>query len=176
LLHDIDKAAVPDAILSKPGPLIDEEWSLIRVHARRGYEALKHSNLPWPVADMALRHHERLDGSGYPDGVGADSLSLEARVLALCDVVEAMSSHRPYRPARTMSEVVDEVRAGRGSKYDEEVADVVLDIIACGEFTVCGGGVSSWGLGEGIPGWGTCRAERFDGSQVEGPGMPASEK
>ena len=134
LLHDIGKNSIPSSILSKPGKLTDEEWALIRVHAKWGYEILKDSELPWPVADMALHHHERLDGSGYPDGISGDKLSLEVRILGVCDVVEAMSSHRPYRPARSKEEVLEELKSGRGTKYDADVVDAMLEIIESGEF------------------------------------------
>lgn len=134
LLHDIGKISTPESILSKSGPLSDEEWNLLRAHTKRGYEILRDSNLPWPVADMAVHHHERLDGSGYPHGIGGDELSLEVRILGVCDVVEAMSSHRPYRPARSKAEVIDEIKGGRGTRYDAAVVDVVLRIIENNEF------------------------------------------
>jgi len=132
LLHDIGKISVPESILAKPGKLSDEEWSLVQVHAQRGYEILKDNTLPWSVADMALHHHERLDGSGYPDGIGGDQLGLELRILGVCDVVEAMSSHRPYRPARSREEVVEELSCGRGTKYDPGVVDAMLEMIEGG--------------------------------------------
>jgi len=95
---------------------------------------LKDANLPWPVADAALQHHERLDGSGYPDGITGDKLSLEVSILALCDVVEAMSSHRPYRPARTTMDILKELKDCRGTKYNVSVVDVMLPMIESGEF------------------------------------------
>jgi putative nucleotidyltransferase with HDIG domain len=134
LLHDIGKISTPESILSKPGELTDEEWNLIRAHTKQGYKVLKETNLPWPVADMAVHHHERLDGSGYPHGISGDKLSLEVRILGVCDVVEAMSSHRPYRPAKSKEEVVKEIIGGRGTKYDTTVVDVMLQIIESGEF------------------------------------------
>lgn len=134
LLHDIGKISTPESILNKPGKLIDEEWNLIRAHTKRGHEILKDSNLPWAVAEMAMHHHERLDGSGYPHGLRGDELSLEVRILAVCDVVEAMSSHRPYRPARSEDEVLNEIKDGRGTKYDAAVVDIMLEIIENEEF------------------------------------------
>jgi len=134
LLHDMGKISTPESILTKPGKLTQEEWSLIRAHAKQGYDILKDADLPWPVAEMALHHHERLDGSGYPDGLSGDELSLECRILAVCDVVEAMSSFRPYRPARSRAEVLKEIREGRGTKYDADVVDVMLEMIESGEF------------------------------------------
>ena len=134
LLHDIGKISTPESLLSKPGELSEEEWNLLRAHAKRGYQILKDTDLPWPVADMAVHHHERLDGSGYPHGIRGDKLSLEVRILGVCDVVEAMSSHRPYRAARSKDEVIGELRDGRGTKYDATVVDIVLELIESGEF------------------------------------------
>jgi len=132
LLHDIGKISVPESILTRPGRLTAEEWSLIQVHASQGHEILKETTLPWPVAEMALHHHERLDGSGYPEGLSGDELSQEVRILGLCDVVEAMSSHRPYRPARSREEVLKEIEGGRGTKYDARVVEAMLEIIEGG--------------------------------------------
>jgi PAS domain S-box-containing protein len=134
LLHDIGKVSIPRSILTKPGKLADEEWALIRAHTKQGYGILKDANLPWPIADVALQHHERLDGSGYPQGITEEKLSLEVSILAVCDVVEAMSSHRPYRPARTTRDVLKELKDGRGTKYDASVVDVMLPMIESGEF------------------------------------------
>ncbi len=134
LLHDIGKISIPKSILTKPGELAEEEWALIRAHTKQGYSILKDANLPWPAADVALQHHERLDGSGYPDGITGDKLSVEVSILAVCDVVEAMSSHRPYRPARTAADVLKELKDGRGTKYDASVVDVMAPMIESGEF------------------------------------------
>jgi PAS domain S-box-containing protein len=134
LLHDVGKISIPASILTKPGELSDEEWTLIRAHAKQGYNILKDTNLPWPVADMALHHHERLDGSGYPHAMSGDKLSLENRILGICDVVEAMSSYRPYRPARSKEEVLEEIISRKGTKYDATMVDVMLQIIENGEF------------------------------------------
>jgi HD-GYP domain-containing protein (c-di-GMP phosphodiesterase class II) len=136
LLHDIGKISIPESILSKPGKLTEEEWNLLRSHSRRGYEILKDTNLPWSIADMALHHHERLNGSGYPDGLSGEELSLEVRILGVCDVAEAMSSHRPYRPARSRDEVLEELQGGRGIKYDAIVVDIILEMIESGEFKI----------------------------------------
>jgi PAS domain S-box-containing protein len=134
LLHDIGKISIPRSILTKPGELTEEEWALIRAHTKQGYGILKDANLAWPVADAALQHHERLDGSGYPDGITGDKLSLEVNILAVCDVVEAMSSHRPYRPAKITGDILEELRDGRGTKYNASVVDVMLPMIESGEF------------------------------------------
>jgi PAS domain S-box-containing protein len=134
LLHDIGKISVPRSILTKPGQLAEEEWAIIRAHTKQGYNILKDAHLPWPVADAALQHHERLDGSGYPDGITGDQLTLEVSILAVCDVVEAMSSHRPYRPARTRLDILKELKDGRGTKYNIGVVDVMLPMVESGEF------------------------------------------
>jgi len=134
LLHDIGKMAIPESILTKPGRLTPEEWGLVKEHVVVGCDVLRKADLPWPVAEMALRHHERLDGSGYPDGLKGDSLGFESRLLAVCNVVEAMSSHRPYRPASSLASVWEEVRAGRERLYDAQVVDVLEGIIRNDEF------------------------------------------
>lgn len=136
LLHDVGKIAVPEIILSKPGRLTEEEVNLIRSHTKQGYAILKNSSMPWPVAEIAFSHHERMDGSGYPLGINAEKLSLEIRIVCVCDVVEAMSSHRPYRPRRTEGQVIKELRVGRGRKYDEDVVDAVLEVIQTGDFRI----------------------------------------
>ncbi len=134
LLHDIGKAAVPNTILSKPGKLTDEEWVLIRSHVKRGHEMLQDMDLPENVMDMVLNHHERLDGSGYPNGIRGDKLSAESRILGICDVVEAMSSHRPYRPARKKEEIITELKSGRDRIYDPKVVDILIDVVERNEF------------------------------------------
>jgi putative nucleotidyltransferase with HDIG domain len=134
LLHDIGKAAIPNTILSKPGKLTEEEWGLIRSHVKRGHEMLQGMNLPENVMNMIMNHHERLNGTGYPYGVRRDQLSLEARILESCDVVEAMTSHRPYRPAKKKDEIVNELQTGREKLYDARVVDLLVDVIERNEF------------------------------------------
>ncbi len=134
LLHDIGKISVPSSILVKPGKLRDEEWLVLKSHTILGYEILSGASLPWRVDLMARHHHEKLDGSGYPDGLKGDEVTLESRVLAVCDIVEAMSTHRPYRPARPVASIVEELRSGRGSAYDAAVVDAMLGLIEAGEF------------------------------------------
>jgi putative two-component system response regulator len=129
LLHDIGKISIPESILCKPGSLSEEEWALMCTHTIRGYEILKNCSLPWPVADVALHHHEQLDGSGYPDGLKDDELNLENRIIRVCNVVEAMSSHRPYRPAKSIAEVIDELKSGRGLRYDANIVDIMLQLL-----------------------------------------------
>lgn len=136
LLHDIGKAAIPGTILSKPGQLTEEEWILMRSHAKRGYEMLQEMDLPDYVVDMVMHHHERLDGSGYPEGLKSDRLSLESKILGICDVVEAMGSHRPYRPAHKLDDIIEELKNGRGIKYDENLTDLLIKMIESKELKV----------------------------------------
>ncbi|NLE94752.1 MAG: PAS domain S-box protein [Dehalococcoidia bacterium] len=134
LLHDIGKISVPSSILVKPGQLREEEWLVLKSHTILGFEILSGASLPWRVDLMARHHHEKLDGSGYPDGLKGDQVNLESRVLAVCDIVEAMSTHRPYRPARPVASIIEELRSGRGTAYDEAVVDAMLSLIEAGEF------------------------------------------
>jgi PAS domain S-box-containing protein/putative nucleotidyltransferase with HDIG domain len=125
-LHDIGKIYVPAEILSKPGQITDIEFNLIKIHPQVGQEILEAVNFPWPVAEIVLQHQERLDGSGYPAGLKGDEILLEARVLAVADVVEAMSSHRPYRPTRGIDEALKEISQNRDITYDSEAVDACL--------------------------------------------------
>jgi len=125
-LHDIGKMAVPAEILSKPGKLSEHERNIIRVHSQVSFEILKEIEFPWPVAQAALQHHERLDGSGYPHGIAGPDIIMEARILAVADVVEAMVSHRPYRPALTIDQVLKEIARKQGILYDPEVVEACL--------------------------------------------------
>jgi PAS domain S-box-containing protein/putative nucleotidyltransferase with HDIG domain len=128
LLHDIGKICVPTEILNKPGQLSEVEMSLIKAHPKVAYGILKGIEFEGPVADIVVQHHERLDGSGYPSGIKGDEILLEARILAVADVVEAMSSHRPYRPAVGMEKALAEITRGKGRLYDPVVVQVCLDI------------------------------------------------
>lgn len=129
LLHDLGKIAVPAEILSKPGRLTSMEWALIRCHPETGYSILAQIDFPWPVAQVALQHHEAMDGSGYPAGLAGDEILLESRILAVADVVEAMASHRPYRPALGIELALEEVVRKRGARFDPEVADTCVRLI-----------------------------------------------
>ena len=126
LMHDIGKMAIPAEILSKPNLLTETERALIETHPRVAYDILKKVVFPWPVAEIVLQHHERLDGSGYPRGLEGDEISLEARILSVSDVVEAIASHRPYRPALGNDVALDEIKKRRGTFYDEAVVDACL--------------------------------------------------
>jgi PAS domain S-box-containing protein len=125
-IHDIGKLSIPAEILSKPTKLSELEFSLIKEHAHNGYEILKNVESPWPLAEMVYQHHERMDGSGYPRGLKGVDILLGARILAVADVVEAMASHRPYRPALGIEAALGEIEKNKGILYDPEVVDVCL--------------------------------------------------
>jgi len=125
-IHDVGKIAIPAEILSRPGRLSDLEYDLVKTHAQVGFDILKGIEFPWPVAEAVFQHHERLDGSGYPRGLKGEAIIPEARVLVVADVVEAMSAHRPYRPARGLEAALGEIAQNRGRLYDPEVVDACL--------------------------------------------------
>ena len=127
-VHDIGKILVPSDILSKPGKLTKYEFEMIKDHTRVGYEILKTIEFPWPIAQIVLQHHERLDGSGYPNGLTTDDIIIEAKILAVADVVEAMSSHRPYRPALGIDAALDEIKKHRGKLYDPVAVDACVNL------------------------------------------------
>ena len=126
LVHDIGKIIVPAEILTKPSQLTTTEFSLIQTHSQVGFDVLKEIDFPWPVADIVLQHHERIDGSGYPKGLTLNDIIPEARILAVADVVEAIASHRPYRPALGIDTALDEIAQYRGIIYDAAAVDVCL--------------------------------------------------
>lgn len=125
-MHDVGKIGVPAEILSKPGKLTKPEYELVKGHAERGYEILKGFEFPWPVAEIAWQHHERMDGSGYPRGLKGDEILLDARILAVADTVEAMSSHRPYRPGLGIEQALAEISKSAGKLYDQQAVDACL--------------------------------------------------
>ncbi len=130
LIHDIGKIHVPTEILSKPGHLSPLEFDIIKTHAEAGYDILKHTSFPWPIDRMILQHHEKLDGSGYPNGLKGDAIIIEARIITVADVIEAMSSHRPYRPALGIEAAEEEISQRRGVLYDEDVVACCLKVLA----------------------------------------------
>lgn len=127
-MHDVGKINVPAEILTKPRALTPIEYKFVKEHAALGYEVLKKVDFPWPVADVAHQHHERIDGSGYPRGLKGDEIILEARIIAVADVVESMASHRPYRPARGLDAALREIELGAGHLYDADVSAACLAV------------------------------------------------
>jgi PAS domain S-box-containing protein len=126
IIHDVGKISVPAEILSKPTKLTDIEFSLIKSHAQSGYDILKDIEFPWPIARMVLEHHERVNGSGYPNGLTGDKLLIESKILTVADVVESMSSYRPYRPALGIDKALEEISTHKGVFYDPVVVDACI--------------------------------------------------
>ena len=145
IVHDIGKINVPIQILSKPGKLSEPEFDIIRSHAEVGYQILKDVEFPWPIARMVREHHEAIDGSGYPQGLTGDRLLLESRIISVADVLEAVTSHRPYRPGLGLERGLQILREMRGRKLDPDVVDICVALIESDEVAV--------------PGW-TCEAEQ----------------
>jgi PAS domain S-box-containing protein len=135
-LHDVGKINIPSEILTKPGKLSAIEMQLVQGHAQSSYDILKNVNFPWPVAQIALQHHERNDGSGYPQGLKGEEILLEARILAVADVIESMNSHRPYRAGLGIDKSLEEIERGRGTTYDTIVADACLQLFQHKGYTI----------------------------------------
>ena len=129
LIHDLGKIQVPSEILSKPGKLTRLEFDLIKTHARIGYELLREIEFPWPIAEMVYQHHERMDGSGYPRKLKGNRISIEAKIIGMADVIEAISSHRPYRPALGLDFALDEINKNKGILYDPEIVETFIKVI-----------------------------------------------
>ena len=129
-IHDLGKISIPAEILTSPRRLNEDELSLIKTHPQVGYNILKNIEFPWPVAKIILQHHERLDGSGYPQGLKAEAILVEAKILAVADVVEAMSSHRPYRPALGLDRALEEIKQHSGRLYDPVAVEACLKIFS----------------------------------------------
>lgn len=136
LVHDIGKIAVPAEILSKPGRLTPLEYQMVQIHAEKGYEILKNAEFPLPIAEIIREHHERMDGSGYPQGLKGNTILPEARVLAVADVLESMASHRPYRAALGIEEAIKEIQGHRGSHFDPEVVDAMTRMVNAPGYTL----------------------------------------
>ncbi len=135
MLHDIGKIQLPAEILNRPGRLDPVELTLIRTHSEAGSDIVHDVEFPWPVKQLILQHHERLDGSGYPYGLKGDEILEEARILSVADVVEAMASHRPYRPALGLAAALEELKRGSGTRYDEAVVNAVVSLVEAGEIS-----------------------------------------
>lgn len=129
ILHDIGKIYVPPAILNRPGKLVEIEFGMIKAHPSVGYNILKSIDFPWPVAEAVLQHHERLDGSGYPKGLKSEGIILEAKILGVADVVEAMSTHRPYRPALGRDISIREISQNKGTLFDACVVEACIKVL-----------------------------------------------
>ncbi len=134
-LHDIGKIDVPTDVLNKPGPLTDIEFSIIKNHPTVGYTICSMEEFPEPIAHTVLQHHERMDGSGYPEGLLGEETVLDARIIAVADVIEAMSSRRAYRPALAIDEALKEISDNRGTLYDSQVVDASMRLFTQKHFT-----------------------------------------
>lgn len=128
LIHDIGKIAVPAEVLSRPGTLQAEDINYLKIHCHKGYEILKPVDFPWPIAEMALQHHEHMDGSGYPQGLKKGEILLEARIVCVADIIDAMTSHRPYRPAVSLDEAIGALSKGAGIWYDVDVVNACTEL------------------------------------------------
>jgi len=137
-IHDIGKLSIPSEILSKPTKLTDIEFSLIKEHSRQGYEILKDVESPWPLAEIVYQHHERMDGSGYPRNLKGDDILMDARIMAVADVVESMASHRPYRPGLGIDIALEEIEKNRGTLYDADAVDACLRLFREKGFQLAG--------------------------------------
>ncbi|MCJ7663995.1 MAG: PAS domain S-box protein, partial [Desulfobacterales bacterium] len=135
-IHDIGKIVVPAEILNKPGPLTDIQYEMVKMHPRAGFDVVKGIKFPWPVAQIVLQHHELMDGSGYPQGLSGEEIMMEARILMVANVVEAMTSHRPYRPAFDIKVALAEISKNKGILYDSAVVDACLRLFAEKGFTL----------------------------------------
>jgi putative nucleotidyltransferase with HDIG domain len=134
-LHDIGKINIPAELLSKPGKLSKIEFEIIKTHAQVGFAILQGIDFPWPVAVAVAQHHERMDGSGYPFGLSGPDIILEARIMAVADVVEAMASHRPYRASLGIDRALEEISRNRGILYDAESVDACVRVFTEKGFT-----------------------------------------
>lgn len=129
LLHDLGKIMIPLEILNKPGKLTDIEYDLVMEHPEAGYNFIKTIEFDWPISKMIRQHHEKCDGSGYPQGLEKDDIMLEARIICVADILEAMSSDRPYRPELGINEALAVIKAGRGVTLDERVVDACIELV-----------------------------------------------
>ena len=128
VILDLGKVKVQAEILSKPGKISELEYEIIKTHPQVGFNLLKSIEFPWPIAEMVLQHHEKMDGSGYPQGLKGDEILLEARMLAVADTVEAMASHRPYRPALGIEKALEQINHDKGTLFDPDVVDACLKL------------------------------------------------
>ncbi|HPR17418.1 MAG TPA: response regulator [Candidatus Cloacimonadota bacterium] len=136
IVHDIGKISIPIGILNKPGRLSEIEFNLIKAHSQNGYDIIRQVDFPWPIANIVLQHHERLDGSGYPQGLAGNDILPEAKIIAVADVVEAISADRPYRPGLGFKTAIEELKKNSGIYYDPEVVEKCLEIITDKDFDI----------------------------------------
>jgi len=129
ILHDIGKIYLPASILSKPGKLSEIEMQMVRTHPEQSFNIIKHIDFPWPIKEVIIQHHERLDGSGYPNGLKENDILMEAKILAVADILEAITSNRPYRPSLGVEAAVNELREKRGKLYDKNISDICISLI-----------------------------------------------
>lgn len=134
VIHDLGKITVPAGILAKPGRLSNLEYELIKNHVQAGYDILKQIEFPWPLADIIIQHHERLDGTGYPQGLNDGDIMIQARILAVADVFETIASHRPYRPSLGLQRALDELQENSGKLYDDQVVSVLFKLVEDNRF------------------------------------------
>lgn len=132
MIHDIGKISVPSDILSKPGKIGKSEFEVVKGHSQTGYELLAKIDFPWPIADIVHQHHEKLDGSGYPNGLKDDDILIEAKIISVADTVEAMTAHRPYRAALGIDKALKEITTNKGKLYDSNVVDACVNIFSSG--------------------------------------------
>jgi len=133
-IHDVGKIAIPSEILIKPTKLSSSEFMLIKNHSFSGYQILKNIEFPWPIADIVFQHHEKLDGSGYPNGLSNGDILIQAKIITVADVVEAMAANRPYRPSLGFEKAINEIKDNRGITYEKDIVDACLKVIQSNKF------------------------------------------
>lgn len=133
-VHDIGKINLPESILTRPGKLSEIEYDMIKTHSQLGHDMISRVKFPWPIAEFVLQHHERINGSGYPNGLKGNEIYLEAKILGVADVVEAMFSHRPYRPALGINKALEEINKNKGKLYDPDVVDACNRVVKIRKF------------------------------------------
>ncbi len=143
-IHDLGKIAVPAEILTKPSKLSEIEFNILKTHPKIGHDIPRQVKFPWPIAEIIYQHHERIDGSGYPRGIKDEQILIEAKIMAVADVVESMSSHRPYRPSLGIEVALEEISNNMGSKYDQEVVQACLKVIKENQFDFNAQTVYKW--------------------------------
>ena len=134
VIHDLGKLTIPGEILCKPGRLTGPEYAMIKTHVQSGYDILKKIDFPWPLADIVLQHHERMDGSGYPNGLSGEGIMMEARILSVSDVFETIGSHRPYRPSLGLKKAMEELSGNSDTLYDPDVVTACLGLLESERF------------------------------------------